>query len=266
MVSQAAVDQDRVAMVARVSSHLIIVGLSPIVSDLSTRFLDAAVEAGGVGSAVEIMVNGAASGVGFVLDSLRQMQILLKTTEVGWVHVGSMGTAAMASNAEAAAELVNSALDPVLNTLGAIADGWGVILLGMSMVGGPFSEQLENASDALSAFSRSAKGFKVDTQDILDLNSAMQSQLVESRSELDALLAAPPPSEGIDQWLEDVRAKAEEVAEAEIAARAELESLTGENGEATQAVKDLIEQMEFENSLLGKTSLEQKIATNLRRL
>lgn len=265
-VSMAAEGMDRIGMVARGAANQITAEFAPIVADLAERFVDAAVEAGGLENMVESFVDGAVFGLGYVGDALRRFLILLKSVEYGWTMIAATATSAMADQAEAVASLMNKALSPLLSLLGTIADGWGAIMFGLSRVPGPFKDEFLAASDVLSSFSRDIVDFSVDASDLVDLNETMQARLAASRGELDALLASKPPSEALPQWLEQVRDKYEELAAQTVEARDAQNSQTDAVDRATIQTRELIAQMEFESTLLGMTSLEQKILTNLRKL
>jgi|GEM_PF-3987237 len=264
-VNQANIGLEKAQSVFKGTANQITAGLAPIVTDLTSRFYDAAVEAGGVGVSVDDFVAGAVDGIGLVADIIQQLEIYLKQTELAWLSIGATGTQAMANNAEAVAEVINTALYPFQKSLALIADGWGAILFGMSKLGGPFKKELLSASDSLAAFSRDVDTFQVDTADLIALNQNVQAGVVEARAELQDLLNAPPPSEQLAQWYEEVKARAEELAEATLEANAAQGESVEVTSQQASAVEDLIEQMEFENLLLGKTTLEQKIENNIRK-
>lgn len=265
-VNQAAVGLEKAQSVAAGAANQITAGLAPIVTDLTTRFYDAAVGAGGIESAVDAFVEGALTGIGFVADSIFGLRKLLKVIEIGWLGIASIATQALASNAEGVSELMNLALTPLQALLGKIAEGWAVILYGFSQVPGmPFADSILAASDTLRDFSKDIEGFEVDATKLNALNETTKAGLASARQELQDLLNAEPPSDNLDEWYENVKARAEELAEATL----EANQATGESVEVTNkqqaAIESLIDQMEFENSLLGMTTLEQKIQNNLRK-
>ncbi len=265
-INQAAVGLEKAQSVATGAANQITAALAPVVSDLTTRFYDAAVGAGGVQQAVDLFVEGALTGVGFVADSILGLRRLLKFIEVGWLEIGAMGTDALASNTEGVSKLINLALVPLQAMLGSISEGWAVILYGFSQVPGmPFADSLLSASDTLRDFSRDIRAFEVDATMLIQLNERSHEKLVSAREALNALLSEEPPSDRLVEWYEEVRRRAEEMAQATLDANAAQGASAGVTSQQATAIEQLIDQMEFENSLLGMTSLEQKIQNNLRK-
>jgi hypothetical protein len=265
-VNQAAVGLEKAQSVMAGTANQITAGLAPIVSDLTTRFYDAAVEAGGIESAIESMVEKSLVGIGFLADRVHQMRGLLKMIELGWLAVASVGINAVSEQSEAIAEFITNYLTIFRETLEDVSEGWSIILYGLSQAPlVPFKDKLLAASDALRDFAKDTNAFTVDSEIFVTANERTQAALANTRAELEALIDSPPPSDRLQEWYEEVKLRAEELAEATI----EANNAQGESVQVTSqqqaAAAALVEQMEFENSLIGMSSLEQKIQNNLRK-
>ncbi|HWK53975.1 MAG TPA: hypothetical protein VNR18_06380, partial [Hyphomicrobiales bacterium] len=261
-VNLAAEGLDRVAMVAQGAGNQITAALAPIVSDLAERLVGVAVEAGGVEKAAVQMVDVTVQGLGIVADRVQDLLILQKRVELFWKSIGLTVLDVMASSGDSVANVLNYAKRAV----GAIAEVLAPIVDFAAKVGGPLGEDLEALSAILETFGEDSKTFSINASDIQGLADGLRGNVIETKRELQALLDTPPPSDRLPEWLAQVRAAAEAAATAEVEARKAQEASNTTTAHGSQVVADLVEQMEFENALLGKATVTQKVQTALRKL
>lgn len=266
MLADSVAGLTRMEGVATGAANQISVGLAPIVSDLTDRLYQAAVEAGGLESAVDSVLTRTIELIGVPLDGFQRWRQLQQLVVTGWLDVGATGANAMAANAEATAIFINAGLQPVAELLSWITNNLANMMGAVSQVGGPIGRMAEGISERLDSFSDSLGDFEVSADGIVAIAEDMSGKALKAHFEYLAILAEPPASEELADWYEKVKEKAEEMARAQVEANESVEAGGPVFDRANEAIEQMIADMEFENSLMSMGNLERQIQTNLRRL
>ena len=173
-----------------------------------------------------ILTSVISEGGAFIADIFSALEVVLKTSALGWLTMGEYATGAMAASADAVAGLINAALEPLLNVLSAVAEGWGYIFEAMAEFTG--SETMGAAAASLSSFSKTVKEFSVSGDDITKLHQKMGAAVVSTTKDIEALKNANA-GDKVRQWVyENVTAINEQKEAAKEAAKAIKEMAGGE--------------------------------------
>lgn len=267
-VTQAGQAMDRTKGLMGGLANEITIELAPVLTGVSNLLVDNAVEAGGFGDAVRTTVDGAVTGIGFILDYGQQLLVWSKHAQIGMMTLGQYGTGAMASIADTTANVINTVLYPFQKYYSWLIDKFASLVeLGVSL-GGPFADEFAEASQWLKGLSQDVEQFKVEGSDIIALNEAMKNSLVTASEELDTLLNANAPSEDLKNWVQQLREESEQAAEAQVKLRNE----TGKTGDVVGSGVDvspyekLTAELESQLELVGLSAREQAIETQVRKL
>ena len=267
-VTQAGQAMDRTKGLMGGLANEITIELAPVLTGVSNLLVDSAVEAGGFGNAVKTAVDGAVTGLGFVLDVGQQLLVWSKHAQIGMMTLGQHGTGAMASIADTTAAVINLSLYPFQQTIAWIIEQVSSLVELGSRFGGPFADSFKEASEWLGTFSNEVKQFEVQGADIVALNERMLAGLSTAATELDALLNANAPSEDLKSWVQKLREESEAAAQAQV----DLRNKTGTTGDVVGSGVDvspyekLTAELESQLELVGLSAREQAIETQVRKL
>lgn len=242
------------------------VELAPVLSDLSDRLVQNAIDAGGFGDAFASGIDTVVGGVGTAADYLQQLQVWVKQGEVGFLHMGVAASGAMMGVSDSVLDVINGALYPWQLAWSSILDQLGNALEWVATLGGPLADEFEGAARSVREFSGDLLDFRVTSEGVEEANDALTQSLAESADELKALLSSKPPSEAINQWLVDVRAKSDQVATAQIAARDSIKKTGKVVADSTEGYSDLVSEMEDELELMRYSGKERQVQIALRKL
>ncbi|WP_417594971.1 hypothetical protein [Oceanospirillum sp.] len=267
-VTQAGRAMDRTKGLMGGLANEITIELAPVLTGVSNLLVDNAVEAGGFGDAVRTTVDGAVTGIGFVLDVGQQLLVWSKHAQIGMMTLGQYGTGAMASIADTTAAVINLSLYPFQQTIAWIIEQVSSLVELGSRFGGPFADSFKDASEWLGTFSNEVKQFEVQGADIVALNERMLAGLSTAATELDALINANAPSEDLKNWVQKLREESEQAAQAQV----DLRNETGKTGDVVGAGVDvspyekLTAELESQLELVGLSARELAIETQIRKL
>lgn len=256
----------RMEAVATGAANQIALGLAPIVTDLTDRMYGAAVQAGGLGDTVDGMVDGIVTALGYPLNSFQRWRELLAMVRVGVLSVAEAITGALASSAETTATVFNTVLGTVADVLAYITDKWAGLIGVAGKVPGHVGQPFRDLEANLRGAAEGLRAFEITAGDVESGAEAMSVKLAAARAEYLQLVNEPPASEQLAQWLEDVRDRAEQMAAATVEANQSIEAGGPVFDQAHEKAEQLIRDMEFENSIMKKNSLERQIEINLRKL
>jgi len=266
MLADSVAAMTRVEGVVTGAMNQISVGLAPVVSDLAGRFFDVALESGGIGDATERAMDIVVRALGVPANSLQRWQQVLLSIKLGFLEVGAAGAEAMTANAEATAEALNFYLIPFGDAVSWLTDKFAWLLEAASAVGGPIGRSLEEAAVGLRSFSATMSSIEIDSSEVIGFAEEMRASAIAARADLDALMAEPPAADQLVAWLEEAREKAEALAAATVAENEARRDAPSAISPITDATAKLVEQMEFENRIMGMNNLDRQIETNLRKL
>jgi hypothetical protein len=182
--------------------------VAPIVTALSERFTEAAVEAGGVGSMAEAGFQKAVKAAGVLADILHGVRVALKTVQLGFQAVGS-----------AAAHVGLQ-----------ISKGWSLLIAEIADRIRALVEMVNRIpsinipTDGLDRFADGMRGAAASME---DMQAVAVNAVKDVASELHELAMQEMPSQALSRFVEEVTEKANQAASAVIEAR---QSMTG--GEA----------------------------------
>ncbi|ELI5395228.1 hypothetical protein RRJ96_002966 [Vibrio parahaemolyticus] len=171
--------------------------LAPIVAALAEEFVAYSQQFGGMNSMVAEGIHSTVSGIGFMADSLRGVQLIIDGMTVAWdgFKLGFM--------------LASQAITTGLHELGQFL--FQVIispLQGVLDLAGNFSDEAANMAASLRQFSN------MPPPQLFDAATVNQAKLDLNQSlwELRDLASQPLPSEGIESWYQNTKARFEQLA------------------------------------------------------
>ena len=239
-VTESALAMDKTKGLMTGLANEITVSLAPMLTGVSNMLFESAVEAGGFGDAVNTAVEGAITGLGFVLDVGQQLLIWSKYAQVGLTTVGQAGTGAMAAFSDTTASVINTVLRPFQDYYTWLIDKFSSLVGLAAKIGGPFAAEFKEASDWLAGLSKDTDTFLVDGSDIIALNESMKSSIATTSQELEDLLNADAPSDTLKNWIEEARKSSDDAAESSVRLRNESKStgvVVSNNAEAAAAAQ-----------------------------
>jgi hypothetical protein len=216
--------------------NAITIALAPVLEELAERFNDVSKANGGFKESAMLATEATVRGFGKVLDVLHALKVVLKGGELIGVGFG----AAMVSVAEIVVTAFVKVNDTVIGLVNKTIDA-------VNMLPGVDIATIDPFSD--SAF---YTGFKAIASDIRD-------KVGEVRGELHDMAMEELPNSGFEKFLEDVRDRANEAAQATVnAQRAIQEASTGAFGDTREpdtAAEDRAREMEERT----RAELERKL-------
>ncbi|WP_321282989.1 hypothetical protein [uncultured Vibrio sp.] len=171
--------------------------LAPIVAALAEEFVAYSQQFGGMNNMVAEGIHSTVSGIGFMADSLRGVQLIIDGMTVAWdgFKLGFM--------------VASQAITTGLHELGQFL--FKVIispLQGVLDLAGNFSDEAANMAASLRQFSN------MPPPQLFDAATVNQAKLDLNQSlwELRDLASQPLPSEGIESWYQNTKARFEQLA------------------------------------------------------
>lgn len=265
-VTQAAQSFDRVSGVVRGVTNDLTVELAPVLAGISNSLVDAAVEAGGFRGAIRSAVDYSISGVGFVLDYLQQLRVLLTYSQQGWLMIGQAGTEAMAGVADVTASVINTVMYPFQKSIAWIIDKYSYLVDLIGGLGGPFSDEFAAMAESLRGASVALGDFSVSADDIVAMNQAVGKSLADTTAELEAMIDAEAPSEALKKTIAQLRDESEALAKTEQKLGQQRKGSTGIVSKQADTNAELVASLKEELRLMGLGELERRDAINLRKL
>ncbi|ALP53987.1 hypothetical protein Tel_13045 [Candidatus Tenderia electrophaga] len=209
------------------------VALAPAIHGVNQALTDMIAGWDGMGNAATKSVEIAVTGLGFVLDVGRELQTLLKLSQVGWLQLGKAGVDALIGTGEAGIELINTVLQPIRDLLGNIWEIEGELVTLAGRVTG--IDWMQQYGQFLQDFSASMKTSRLEMEDFTALQGRLQQSLAGANTELQALINSDAPSTELQDWLESNRAELEKIAAEAVEANAAMTGLGQRSGSANDA-------------------------------
>jgi hypothetical protein len=181
----------RVSQAVSAAGQAVTVELAPYVEEVANQFVEMAKDAGGFGSIAEKGFGEAAKAVGFFADIVHGLEVVFKGVEL--VVKGFVG--AVVSAFELAGTALSSFLDAVITNINTVIQGLNKIPNVDIATIDPFSD---------SAF----------MQGLHALGEAARNEVGDVRRELHELAMQEMPSEAVEKFLETVKQKSTEAAQA----------------------------------------------------
>lgn len=173
--------------------------LAPIVAMMADEFRSYAAEQGGMNNMIIAGIDAAVTGVTFLIDTYRGLELIMKSINVG-VDLFQVGMTNAAQPIANAMHFIGATIFKVITSP----------LLAALKVAGAFSDDIDAMASQLQAFGNQAPPKLFDSADanqaMLDLNQSMW--------ELRDLASQPLPSDGINAWYENAQKKINDAATA----------------------------------------------------
>ncbi|WP_028471286.1 hypothetical protein [Neptunomonas japonica] len=172
--------------------------LAPVIAGLSDEFVRMAKEHGGMSKVVTDGIYSTAKGVSYVGDAYRGWTFILKSVEVAWLQLKLVGMEAMNAMVRAAYDfgtyIVQYMVWPTLKAL----DAMGLV-----------NDSAKEMADSLRELTT------ISGPPIFNLEDTYQtrSELKRSVDEFRALLSEPLPSDNIENWYQENKARVEALAQ-----------------------------------------------------
>lgn len=163
--------------------------LAPIVAQLADEFLAYSQKFGGMNNMIAEGIHSTTKGVGFMADAFHGVELIIKSLEVAW-----RGTyMAFMVGAQELGQVFYDVGESIIKGLVAPLQGTLNALSGYSEMAADLAVQLSELTDI------ERPDFSTSTQSVFDFNQALW--------ELRTLASEPLPSEGIEQWYQETKAK-----------------------------------------------------------
>lgn len=216
MIAAAGREMQRMGDISTGLGNTITAAVAPALGIVNTSVMDVVLSFGGWENIVKSTIDTTIAGVGFVLDRLKPLHVMLLTSQLGWLQIGQAATSAMASSAQITADVINTVLEPFQALLWGIADGWGQILTGLGEFTGDSDIIALGAS--LQGFAHDVSQFSVSADDIVAADKAMSESITNTK---DAIVLAKGATRGNDLvvWHENTTKAAKETAKATVAVK-----------------------------------------------
>ncbi len=137
--------------------------------------------------------------IGFVIDSFHQLNVISKVNEIGWLSLADVAVRAIASQADAIAQLIKGPLDQLTNFIGFIMDGWGQLFEVIGDFLGKSGEGFSNFGAKLRDTSLEVANFNISADDIVAGQEAVANKLANSTAELQAMRESAPGTEFVNR-------------------------------------------------------------------
>ncbi|CUB03164.1 hypothetical protein [Marinomonas fungiae] len=265
IVSQAAGEMSRLKALGEGTANSLAIEFAPILSAVSGGIVDWVVQAGGFRNAIGWAVDGSVSAIGFLLDYGRMVEIWLTGITSYALQFATYATEGMDAYADAISSVINTALYPFQQAYSYVFDGLATAMRRVSGLVGPFSDEFEAAADMLDAASIKVRDFRVEAEDVAQVNDAIAASYQTVSDRLAELLESEDPSVLLKENLADLRAEMEETAKANQALQASQTSDTASKA-TIDANQKIIDSLREELQLLGMTERERAIARQTNQL
>lgn len=176
--------------------------LAPAFSGVSDGILNVVEHFGGMENIVNTVVTAAVHGIGFILNTIHGLNIILTTSKLGWSQMAEVAIGAMANSADATAKLINLALAPLQEILASTAEGWGYLLVAAGSFLGEAGKGLEDVGQGLQSFAEKTRDFTVNAEDIRAAEESIKSVTAETADELVRMKQSAPG----DKFVADMEA------------------------------------------------------------
>jgi len=190
--------------------------LAPAITGVTDIIGDALVETGGFQEAFETAIDVIIKGSGFVAENINSVLILLNYAKLGWLYVGKAATEAMAGAADVTADVINTILEPFVELISLIADGWGHIITKAGDFLG--NDAMSSFGKSLAEFSESARDFNVSADDVIAADVAMAEAIKNTEDNIVSLTNAQP-GDDLWKWWQKVKEEAQAAAKAQVDAK-----------------------------------------------
>lgn len=137
--------------------------------------------------------------IGFVIDTFHQLNIISKTHEIMWLSLADVAVRAIASQADAIAQLIKGPLDQLTDFIGTILDGWGQLFEVIGDFLGKSGEGFSNFGAKLRDTSLEVANFNISADDIVAGQEAVANKLANSTAELQAMRESAPGTEFVNR-------------------------------------------------------------------
>jgi hypothetical protein len=222
------------------------IALAPAITAITDELGDALIEAGGLEGAFESMMDISIQGLGFLADQLKSVEMLLGYSKLGWLYIGKAATSAMAATAESTAGVINSVLDPFLDIIALIAEGWGHLITEAGEFLG--NDDMTSFGQSLTEFADSARGFEISAEDIIAADNAMADAISRTEQELLELRDAQP-GDDLWEWWQKVKEEAQGAAEAQASAKKESRDSSTKNTKTTKSKSSISTNKELDAAI-----------------
>ncbi|QFU04591.1 hypothetical protein FIU82_06115 [Pseudoalteromonas sp. THAF3] len=212
---------------------------------------------GGMEKIVEQVIDGTLVGIGYVLDQIHKLRIVMKTVELGWAEIGAVAAEFLTGLEDGLAEILDAAMKPFVlaiqkigEVVAEVADGFGDFL-------GETGEGLQELARDIRTNVGEMEQFNITGDDVSGVLGSMKSAAGLTRSELQELRNSSPGKD----FVEDFRA-------AQKATREQAEetvALKEAADEAAKSTDNTSEALENQTEKLGEVNdatLEQTEASN----
>lgn len=186
------VSQTTTAMQQQITTQL-----APVIAGLAEEFLSFSQSYGGMDKLISDSIGAMVTGVGYLADSFRGIQLIMASLEVGWqgFKLGFMSVSQFV--VDGLDQLGKFIFETIVWPLQKVLD-----------LAGNFSDEAAEMSRSLAALSNQKPPQLFDTSTVnqasLDLNQAMW--------DLRQLAGEPLPSEGIESWYQQTKSKFDKLA------------------------------------------------------
>ena len=227
------------------------VQFSPILQGIVQEMENAADETDFFGNIAERVFDVVMKGAGFAADTIRRLQVVIKGIEAAFWGMATVSTTVFRT--------ITEGWDSAANAIG---EGINKLIRGMNNLPGVNVEELElGASKA--------------TQFFTEMNETASRNMHETADELRDLLSRPLPSEGLEQWVDQVKEAAERAARETVDAREGLtipplpEGESGDSGEdddkSQEELDKLKEQMEKRLDIIKRGLMDERELSKAER-
>ncbi|MGK0269508.1 MAG: hypothetical protein ACI88H_000139, partial [Cocleimonas sp.] len=193
MIAVAGREMQRMGDISTGLGNTITAAVAPALGSVTSGVTDVVLSFGGWETIVDSTIDSTLRGIGFVLDRLKPLHVMLLTSQLGWLQIGQAATSAMASSAQITADVINTVLEPFQALLWGIADGWGTILIGLGEFTG--DSGIVALGESLKGFASDVSEFSVSADDIVAADKAMSESITNTK---DAIVLAKGATRGAD--------------------------------------------------------------------
>lgn len=265
VVSQAAGEMSRLKALGEGTANSLAIEFAPILSAVSGGIVDWVVQAGGFRDAIAWAVDGSITAIGFMLDYGRMVEIWLTGITSYALQFATYATEGMDAYADAVSSVINTALYPFQQAYSYVFDGLATAMRNAASFVGPFSDEFEAAADMLDSASIKVRDFRVESEDVANVNDAIAASYESVKERLNDLLESEDPSVVLKEGLAALRAEMEETAKANQALKASRQK-DGAGVAAIDANQQVIADLAQELKLLDETARARAIDTATRKL
>ncbi len=265
-IKLSAIDAAKVEMASDATSKIgdmfeglqkqITVKFSPVVQAVAKMFTNIADKAGGMGNVADMVFKGMVKAIGFTLDALNGIKVVYLGLKAAALNLGAATAGVFSSIPNFVADALNLATKPIKVFIGGTLSLIEKIASSLSKLGGVTGAIADDVLAGISGAQKSIDNALTFTPDgILESIKKVKDSAKSATIELNTALAARPPSEGFQEWVNTVVAISEEGA-AKIAANSPTEALNNAN-QGPQLSDKLQKDYESVLSFLGQREMAE---------